>query len=273
MKAAASVPVLMYHHVSPSPGLVTVTPAHFTEQIARLAASGYRTLDADAFAAYLDGKPVPDKSIVISFDDGYLDNWVYAHPVLKKHAFKALLFVVTDWIKDGPLRPHAGETLSLPETPEHNACKQAIADGRSDEVIVRWSEVEAMKAAGTFDCHSHTHTHTRWDKLHSEAGQKRLALTDDLAAARRTLERRLGASSNHLCWPQGYFDQDYLDAAHAAGYRHLYTIAPGANCPGQDRDRIRRIVVKDKSANWLLSRLWIYRRPKLAAWYVRGKDR
>lgn len=269
MKRARSVPVLMYHHVSPSPGLVTITPEHFVEQMRALSDAGYRTLGASEFAAHLAGEPVPDKSVVLTFDDGYLDNWVYAHPVLKDFSFKALLFVVTDWIKDGPRRAFCGETSgALPDTPEHNVCKKMIAEGAPDDVIVRWSEVEAMTAAGTFEFHSHTHTHTRWDGTCADPGAKRLALAGDLAASRKVFEDRLGKASDHLCWPQGYFDADYLAVAADAGYRHLYTTVPGANGAGDDPGHIHRIVVKDKGAAWLKTRLWIYRHPTLARWYA-----
>ncbi|CAG4884158.1 Polysaccharide deacetylase [Georgfuchsia toluolica] len=269
MKPARSVPVLMYHHISPCPGLVTLTPGHFAEQMAALSAAGYRTLDANQFGAYLAGNPVPDKSVVLSFDDGYLDNWVYAHPVLEKFAFTALMFVVTGWVREGPRRPHANQgSNNLPATPEHNVCKRIIAEGRSDEVIVRWSEIEAMVSAGTFEFHSHTHTHNRWDKTCVAPAEKRHALASDLASARSLLETRLGSTSDHLCWPQGYFDDDYLAVARNAGYRHLYTTVPGANLPGDDPAYIHRIVVKDKGARWLLSRLWLYRHPTLAHWYA-----
>ena len=61
--------------------------------------------------------------------------------------------------------------------------------------------------------------------------------------------------------------------AASAGFRHLDTIAPGANQPGDDPCHIHRIVTKDKPAGWLLSRLWLYRRPTLARWYARGRKR
>ncbi|HBL66727.1 MAG TPA: hypothetical protein DDZ58_13555, partial [Achromobacter sp.] len=63
---------------------------------------------------------------------------------------------------DGPVRAHAGQGGVLPATPDHDTCKQWVAAGRTDDAMLRWSEVEAMQAAGTFEFHSHTHTHTRW---------------------------------------------------------------------------------------------------------------
>ena len=62
--------MLMYHHISPSPGLVTVSPDHFAAQMHWLKRHGYTTLTLDALAGFLAGGPVPDKSVVITFDDG-----------------------------------------------------------------------------------------------------------------------------------------------------------------------------------------------------------
>lgn len=94
---ASVVPVLMYHHVSPTPGLITVSPAHFAAQMRWLKRQGYTTLKLDALAGFLAGEPVPAKSVVVSFDDGYLDNWVYAHPVLEQYGLHAVLFLITRW--------------------------------------------------------------------------------------------------------------------------------------------------------------------------------
>jgi peptidoglycan/xylan/chitin deacetylase (PgdA/CDA1 family) len=102
MADARTVPVLMHHHVSPSPGMITVSPENFESQIAWLAGNGWTSLTLDQYAGFLAGKPVPRKSIVITFDDGYLDNWVYAHPILQKYGMHAVVFVVTGWMGEGP---------------------------------------------------------------------------------------------------------------------------------------------------------------------------
>ncbi|WP_024304239.1 polysaccharide deacetylase family protein [Pseudogulbenkiania sp. MAI-1] len=269
MKPARAVPVLMYHHVSPNKGLVTVSPATFEAQMRWLAEHGWTTLSADDFAGFLAGRPVPDKSVLVTFDDGYLDNWVYAHPVLERFGQRATLFTITGWIGDGAVRPHAASGQPLPDTPDHKACKRAVDEGRADAVMMRWSEIEAARAAGTFEFHSHTHSHARWDKLCASAAEKRDRLAEDLAASRRTLTARLGGTSDHLCWPQGYFDDDYLDVARAAGFRHLYTVDKHINTTATDPWRIGRIVTKEADDGWFARRMAIYRRPLLGGLYVR----
>jgi peptidoglycan/xylan/chitin deacetylase (PgdA/CDA1 family) len=274
LSMARAVPVLMYHHVSPEAGAATVPPVHFADQMAMLAREGYTTLGAQAFSEYLAGKPVPAKSVVLTFDDGYLDNWVHAHPVLAEHGFTALGFLVSGWVNSGPVRPNTVDSTSaknLPGLLGHSAAKAAIEAGETDRAVMRWSEIDAMREAGTFEFHSHTHTHTRWDRVSANPATKRASLRDDLLQARAVLAQHLGDVSDHLCWPQGYFDTDYVEEAHAAGFRHLYTVEPGTNQRHGDPARILRLDVRDKPATWLKSRLWVHSRPLLSRLYLKIK--
>lgn len=260
--AAAALPVLMYHHVSPNPGLVTVSPETFRAQMECLARRGYRTIGCEDLAGFLAGAALPPKSVLITFDDGYLDNYVHAFPVLKDLGLKATVFLITGRIGDGPERAAA-------ETPSHSECAACIAAGRADEVMLRWSEVEKMVAAGSFEFHSHTHTHRRWDRELSDPGQRAERLAGDLALSRASLHERLGAASRHLCWPQGYHDANYRRVAKAAGFDHLYTVEKGTCTRGTAADAIPRVVVKDRSDGWFGRRLWLYRHPALTAGYLR----
>lgn len=278
MKTAQSIPVLMYHHVSPSPGLVTVSPATFHAQMAWLAKHNYRSIGTDDLAAFLAGKPLPEKSVMITFDDGYLDNYLYAHPVLQAFGLKAVLFVITGWLGEGePRRPShhhsrkvgAGETVDHPPpTPSHRVCMEKIATGQADEVMLRWSEVAEMHKADSFEFHSHTHTHQRWDRLIDDPQARRIKLAEDLAASRAALATHLGAVSSHLCWPQGYFDAGYQAVAHSAGFTHLYTVNKETCTAKTSVAAIPRVVVKDRADGWFGRRLWLYRHPILARAYL-----
>lgn len=268
MSLGQPLPVLMYHHISPKPGLVTCAPENFRAHMHWLAENGWKTLSADEFAQALASGVVPKKSVLVTFDDGYLDNWVYAHPVLKEFGQRATLFLITGWMGEGEVRPHAGQP-GVPDVPTHGQAMAAAADGKLDAAFLRWSEVEAMRAAGTFDFHSHTHSHTRWDCQIADQAVRNQALADDLAASRATLAARLGNATPHLCWPQGYYDAAYQRVALAAGFTHLYTTEPGVARRDTDPVRIPRLVVKDKPANWFGGRMGLYGRPLLSALYLR----
>ena len=261
MSHASALPVLMYHHVSPAPGLVTVSPQTFHAHISGLARRGYRSIGCDDLAAFLAGKPLPEKSVMITFDDGYLDNYVHAHPVLQAFGFKSVLFLITGRIGEGAPRPNGA-------TPDHRSCMASIKTGHADDVMLRWSEVEAMRTAGSFEFHSHTHSHTRWDREIADQAERDVRLAADLQQSRDTLNAHLGNASSHLCWPQGYYDNNYQQVAKRAGFDYFYTVGKGTCTTTSDPQRIPRVVAKDKPGNWLPMRLWIYRRPALAAAYL-----
>jgi peptidoglycan/xylan/chitin deacetylase (PgdA/CDA1 family) len=267
--SATALPVLMYHHVSPNPGLVTVSPHTFHAHMAWLARHGYRTVGCDDLASFLAGSPLPPKSVLVTFDDGYLDNYVYAHPVLREYGLHAAIFLVTGWIGDGPVRPHHGGNGATPECPDHRQCMEFVVSGECDRAMLRWSEIEAMRAAGTFEFHSHTHTHTRWDKRIAAPPARMEALADDLEKSRTALSTNLGAASAHLCWPQGYHDADYQRVAWDAGFRYLYTVRKGVNRPHSPAEAISRTVVKDKVGPWFATRLWVYRHAAIGGLYAR----
>jgi peptidoglycan/xylan/chitin deacetylase (PgdA/CDA1 family) len=261
VKQASALPILMYHHVSPSPGLVTVSPQTFRDQISGLAQRGYRSASCDDLAAFLGGKPLPAKSVMITFDDGYLDNFVHAHPVLQEFGFKALLFLITGRVGDGAARPTGA-------TPDHRSCVESVKAGRADDVMLRWSEVDLMRSTGSFEFHSHTHMHTRWDREIADPVERDAKLAADLQQSRATLASRTGAASPHLCWPQGYYDDRYRQVAKQAGFDYFYTVEKGSCLPSTNHQHIPRIVTKDRRGLWLSSRLWIYRQPALAAAYL-----
>lgn len=265
---ARALPVLMYHHVSPAPGLVTVHPDTFRAQLAWLAGRGYRSVGCADLAAFLAGAPLAEKSVLLTFDDGYLDNYVHAHPLLAEFGLRAAIFLVTGWLGEGPTRRHAGMGGALPDCLDHRAATAAIRNKQADRAMLRWSEVAAMQAAGTAEIHSHTHTHTRWDRQLTDPAQRRDALAADLAASRAALAAH-GGASDHLCWPQGYYDDDYRAVARQAGFRHLYTVRKGINTAATPAEEIRRMVVKDRAGGWFASRLFLYRRPLLGGLYLR----
>lgn len=267
MNLGQPLPVLMYHHVSPKPGLVTCSPENFRAQMAWLARHGWHTLSTTAFAECLVTGVIPKKSVLITFDDGYLDNWVYAYPVLKEFGQRATLFLITGWIGAGAPRGNVEQSF-VPDVPTHREAMAAADAGRLDDAFLRWSEVEAMSADGTFEFHSHTHTHTRWDRSIDDPVARDSALAEDLAASRAILQARLGSGSPHLCWPQGYFDEGYQRVAQAAGFTHLYTTRPGVVRRDCNLAAIPRLVTKDKPANWFGQRMSIYGRPLLSAIYL-----
>jgi len=114
MSAAKALPVLMFHSVAP-PGVLA--PHGWLERISTpLDLFGamlddwrrrrVRTIGVDDLRAFLAGRSLPSGSVLLTFDDGYLDNWVALLPLLRRHDQRAVVFVSTDFIDPRPeLRP------------------------------------------------------------------------------------------------------------------------------------------------------------------------
>lgn len=251
----------MYHHVSPSSGLVTVSPNIFRSHLHALHAKGWRSAGLSEVERFFAGESLPKKTCVITFDDGYLDNACYAAPLLKEFGFTAVVFVVTGWVGTGLRR------TGYPETPDHRECKRRIANGDADSVMMRWSELSYWVGAGVFEVHSHTHYHRRWDKEVADPVLRRSALAEDLATSRSILVEHLGAAGRHLCWPQGYYDSLYTEVATSVGFDYLYTVKPRMNLPNASTLEIGRFVTKEREGNWLVNRASIYGTPWLGRIY------
>lgn len=266
---ARAVPVFMYHHVSPQAGLVTISPEAFESQMRYLAVSGYHTLTADQLLAFMNGhQQMPSRSVVLTFDDGYLDNYIFAYPILKRLGLNAIIFTVTGWIGEGPVRNHSGRGVNLPACPDHRACKRLIEAGKTDQVMLRWSEIETMKTDGTMEFHSHTHSHVRWDHLYPDPDHRLAALRADLEKSKTLLSSRLGSSTHHLCWPWGYYEPAYQLLATELGFESQYSVIRGTNRFGDDVTSIRRIDTKERSHRWFARQAFTYRHPMLSQLYL-----
>lgn len=112
---SADVPVLLYHNISETEtGDVTMTAAAFEAQIAALSREGYTAITLQMLIDYVEkGAPLPDKPLLITFDDGYESNILLAAPILEKYGMRATVFVIgvsagRDTYKDTgvPITPH-----------------------------------------------------------------------------------------------------------------------------------------------------------------------
>ncbi len=237
-----SVPVLMYHHVLPSAGFIASSASEFEAQMRYLATHGWRALSMDEFLAWKKGElELPRKSVLITFDDGWRDNFVFAYPILKKYCLRATIFLVTGWIDA------ASEGKSEFAPLDHSAAKAAAPrDPRS--VILNWDEVAAMSDICDFRSHTHTHGDDYFGSL---------APLEDLSRCRETMKRRLGLDDTVLCWPRGKYDENRLKIALSLGYKAFFTTQRGVNKPDGDLSRIKRVAVKG-GAGWLAKTLFIY---------------
>lgn len=207
----ASVPILMYHYVRPEPGAndpigqdLSVSPEHFAEQMAWLAAQGYTTLTISELEAARQGEiGLPPKPVVLTFDDGYRDFYTAAFPLLKRYGFKATVFVVTGFV----------------DQPRY----------------VTWDMLGEMDRSGLVEIGSHTVSHVELPSL-SDA-----QATRELTESKQALERHLGHPVPSFCYPSGRVNDHTVALVKAAGYDIAVTTQFGWSKATQDSLLLPRV--------------------------------
>ncbi len=204
---AAGVPFLYYHSITSLPGNVAgVPPAEFAAQMKYLYDAGFSPISLDQFyAAYQGRGKLPRKPVVITFDDGYPDNYTVAFPILKQYNFTAAFFVVTSYMQPG-------------------------------QGMMTWDELREMQAYG-MTIGSHTVNHLDLSKL-SKTEQK-----NEIFQSKAKIEIELGVSVNYFCYPFGNFNQTTLSLLRQAGYKLAVTTASGTARQQDNLFLLKRVFV------------------------------
>jgi peptidoglycan/xylan/chitin deacetylase (PgdA/CDA1 family) len=151
------IPVVMYHtvgHFDPDWlwGDLTMPRALFAGQLDRLSARGYRPVTLDeVHESRVAGETVRDRRVVLTFDDGYLDNWVFVYPLLKRAGWRGLVYVNPEFVDPGTEpRPNLEDVWS-------GRCDESDLQTRG---FLNWAELEIMDRSGILQagCHSMSHT-------------------------------------------------------------------------------------------------------------------
>ena len=178
------VPVLAYHHVNIHKGdMVTVLPEVFERQMQYLNKAGYKTLKTEELLSYIKGDlSLKEKAVLITFDDGWLDNYIYAYPVFKKYGINATIFIPSNWINNSA---ETGRPINT-HIPTHEESSSLISLNKGYKVLLNWDLIDEMKDSGLVEFHSHTENHL---KCHHLSGDD---LFKELHGSKRDIEERLG---------------------------------------------------------------------------------
>ena len=208
-----TLPILMYHYIREPPPVradwlgfkLSVSPADFAAQIDSLWASGYHAVDLNDVRAYFAGnEPLPSKPVVITFDDGYSDLFTTAFPILAKHHFKAVAYIVSGFV-GRPGYVTSDEVVQL----DHNGIEIA----------------------------SHTVDHP--DLARSSAGSTMRELVD----SKRWLEQLVGHPVIDFAYPSGKFNPQVMAEVQRAGYDTAVTTMDSLEHSRADRYMWTRVRV------------------------------
>ena len=206
IKPLNGVPILMYHKINPdrrSGGLgLRVPPQEFAWEMAYLKKNGYHTVDmGTVLNHYQNGAGIPKKPIIITFDDGYQDNYLYALPILKKNGFTATVFVITNTI--GGFNDF---DLKAKIEPKNK--------------MMNWSEIRAMDANG-ITIGSHTLDHPHLTKITPSEAKRQII------ESKKLLEKGLGKRVRYFCYPYGDVNPAIVQWVKESGYEAATTTKPG----------------------------------------------
>jgi peptidoglycan/xylan/chitin deacetylase (PgdA/CDA1 family) len=197
---AIEVPILTYHNFDPSiPGSITISTARLEEQLQWLKDNGYTVIPLQDLVNALEGKQnsLPNKSVVITVDDGKESVYKYMAPIVQKYKIPVTLFIY----------PSAISNASYAMT---------------------WDQLRELQKTGLFDIQSHTFWHPNFkaekEKQSPEEYQK--FVDNQLQHSKKVLEDKMGKKVTLLAWPYGVYD-DYLEQEAAkAGYEMAFSIDP-----------------------------------------------
>lgn len=196
-----SVMVLCYHRFEnkPKDGMA-VTPAVFESEMTALGENGFTVIKMQDFLAWRRGeKSIPEKSCLITIDDGYRSGYEVAWPILKKFGYPFTMFIYTAFVKGG-----------------------ALAGGGS----LSWAELAELRDAGV-DIQSHTVNHQdlkrKKGKFQAQFASYEDWLKDEIAGSKHQLESRLGISVSVLAYPYGVHNEQIRQMALASGYEAAFT--------------------------------------------------
>jgi len=202
----------MYHYISTPPeGAdairrdLSVPPERFEAQLAYLRDRGYTSISLHDLALALQiGYPLPEKPIVLTFDDGYRDSYTHAFPLLLEYGFQGAFFLITGFIDD--------------ELPAY----------------VTWDQVIQMHEAGMeMQAHGHTHPDLRGRTVDYVVWQ--------VLGAKEAIEARTHEPVRFFCYPSGKYDQRTIRVLHSAHYWGAVTLTIGVEQRSDGMFELQRI--------------------------------
>jgi peptidoglycan/xylan/chitin deacetylase (PgdA/CDA1 family) len=209
-------PILMYHCVIPNAdpaNRMAVTDKAFARQMRFLREHHYNVLPLAELADLIRKKEkIPPRSIAVTFDDGYKDNYAYAFPVLKKYRIPATIFII---INDVGL-PHK----------------------------LNWQEIKEMQDSGLVAFGSHTLGPEPLVNIVSAAELRR-----QVFESKRILEERLGREVGIFSYPEGRFNYGIRKLVIEAGYKTAVATNPGRDYPDDDSFALKRMRITASADN------------------------
>ncbi|HRY60028.1 MAG TPA: polysaccharide deacetylase family protein [Patescibacteria group bacterium] len=207
-------PILMYHYIEPiDPSQsrlrqnLTVSPEKFEEQMKWLSENGFTTMTlTDYFSKIAEGKELPAKPVLLTFDDGYRNFYLNAAPILNKYSQKATTFIISG-------------SVGYP-------------------AYMTWDMIRELYKQG-YEFGSHSVSHANLKSL------KESKLEEELQDSKWEIEKEIGGPVNFMCYPSGFFDSRVINATRTAQYKGAVTTGSGMDVSNKNIFEMYRYRISD----------------------------
>lgn len=212
----------MYHMVSDVEGKIeknfAVTPKQFKAQMEFIANSGYSPISLDDLLFFQKSAEItpPENSIIVTFDDGYLDNYENAFEILHSLGIPATIFIVTD---------HVGKTNIWD-----------VKAGATSRPLMDWSKILELNRCG-IDIGAHTLNHPFLTRISESAAKIEIQKSKDI------LEEKLGRQIVHFAYPYGDMNHKVRSTVADSGFESACSVIPGFNTMGTDAYELKRLEI------------------------------
>lgn len=215
-----SVPIIMYHALTSKPSEIStyfIGVKTFENDLKYLKSNGYTAVTMTDLASFVSDPngALPDKPVVLTFDDGYFNNHKYGTPLLKEHKMKAVISIIGSGSQTASLEEcHAEEFSSL-----------------------TWDQVGEMHDSGVWEIQNHTYwlheitpqrKGAQLNNGESEEDYER-ALIADLSLMQGKILETTGTAPNTFTWPFGAISDEADDALRALGFKATLSCYHGVN--------------------------------------------
>lgn len=224
-----AIPILLYHSVADHPSEFiapyTVSPATFGRHLDAVAATGATTLTVSGLLAALAEGSLPERPVLVTFDDGYRDTLTVAAPALAERGMTSTLYVTTGVVG---------------------------AESPGGDPMLTWSEIGELAALG-HEIGAHSHTHPQLDTL-SVAAMRR-----EIQGSRTRLQDGTGLPVDSFAYPHGYSDARVRRVVRAAGFTSACSVKNALSSPSDPVFTLSRLMVMDTTTDedlvgWLAGR-------------------
>ena len=234
------VAVLMYHDVEPdSNNTITITPQRLDADLTLLQQKGFHVIPISQLAAFMEYRSsVPEKAVVLTFDDGYEGVYRYAFPVLKKHSAPAAIFIIGYYV--GRLPGY----LTWPEVRQLEESGLVTTGGHTyNQHVPEPSKKPNLVVPATIGHLFNPQTGREETDQEYEA-----RMLSDSKLFQDTLQGELGHTTPYFAYPYGAYNPTMIKILRATGFRYMFTTMTGANGRGEDPTRLYRI---NAGATWI----------------------